>query len=364
MTNNSIEGALAATENTFEIDLLNKVTGTTYPQAAVYRTNTLGQVLKEYALDIGVNPDDSKILFENKRTGASTSDTNETVGGLGLQEGDVLSISDNAGVAGEDDVFEIDLLNKVTGTTYPQAAVYGTNTLGQVLKEYALDIGVNPDDSKILFENKRTGASTSDTNKTVGGLRLQEGDVLAISDNAGVAGEEDIFKIDLLNKVTGTTYAQAAVYGTNTLGQVLKEYALDIGVNPDDSKILFENKRTGASTSDTDETVGGLELQEGDVLAISDNAGVAGEDGVLEIDLINKVTGTTYPQAAVYGANTLGQVLKEYALDIGLDPEHRKNFFENERTGQSTNNMNTSVEELGLRNGDVVTVYPLCDCCP
>lgn len=86
-----------------------------------------------------------------------------------------------------DEVFEIDLLNKVTGTTYPQAAVYGTNTLGQVLQEYAVDIGVNPHDSKILFENKRTGASTSDTNETVGGLDLQEGDVLAISDNAGVA---------------------------------------------------------------------------------------------------------------------------------------------------------------------------------
>ena len=187
MTNYPIDGALAATEGAFEIDLLNKVTGTTYPQAAVYGTNTLGQVLQEYAVDIGVNPNDSKILFENKRTGASTSDTNETVEGLGLQEGDVLAISDNAGVAADEEAFEIDLLNKVAGTTYPQAAVYGTNTLGQVLQEYAVDIGVNPHDSKILFENKRTGASTSDTDETVGGLDLQEGDVLAISDNAGVA---------------------------------------------------------------------------------------------------------------------------------------------------------------------------------
>ena len=128
MTNYPIDDALAASEGTFEIDLLNKVTGTTYPQAAVYGTNTLGQVLKEYAVDIGVNPKDSKILFENKRTGASTSDTNETIDGLGLQEGDVLAISDNAGVAADEETFEIDLLNKVTGTTYPQAAVYGTNT--------------------------------------------------------------------------------------------------------------------------------------------------------------------------------------------------------------------------------------------
>ena len=180
MTNYPIDGALVATEGIFEIDLLNKVTKTTYPRAAVYGTNTLGQVLQEYAVDIGVNPNDSKIIFENKRTGVSTSDTNETVEGLGLQEGDVLAISDNA-------EFAIDLRNKVTGTTYRRAVVCGTITLGRVLREYAVDIGVNPDDSKILFENKRTGASTSDTNETVGGLDLQEGDELAISDNAGVA---------------------------------------------------------------------------------------------------------------------------------------------------------------------------------
>ena len=99
MTNYPIDGALAASEGAFEIDLLNKVTGTNYPQAAVYGTNTLGQVLKEYAVDIGVIPNDSKILFENKRTGVSTSDINETIEGLDLQTGDVLAISDNAGVA-------------------------------------------------------------------------------------------------------------------------------------------------------------------------------------------------------------------------------------------------------------------------
>ena len=99
MTNYPIDGALAVTEGTFEIDLLNKVTGTTYPRAAVYGTNTLQQVVDEYSTEIGVNPKDIKILFENKRTGASTSDTNETVEYLGLQEGDVLAISDNAGVA-------------------------------------------------------------------------------------------------------------------------------------------------------------------------------------------------------------------------------------------------------------------------
>lgn len=99
MTNYPIDSALAAAEGIFEIDLLNKVTGTSYPKAAVCGANTLGQVSQEYGADLGINPKDSKILFENKRTGVSTSDTGETVESLGLQEGDVLAISDNAGVA-------------------------------------------------------------------------------------------------------------------------------------------------------------------------------------------------------------------------------------------------------------------------
>lgn len=97
--NESINAALEQNENTINIDLLNKATGTTYPQAAVFGTNTLGQILEEYAADIGVNPDNSKVIFLNKRTGQNTSDKNETVKGLDLQEGDVLAISDDGGVA-------------------------------------------------------------------------------------------------------------------------------------------------------------------------------------------------------------------------------------------------------------------------
>lgn len=99
LTNMPIDATLDALEAaSFEIDLMNKVSGVLYTRACVYGTNTLGQVLQEYAADIGVNPRE-KVLFENKRTAASTSDPTETVEGLGLREGDVLAISDNAGVA-------------------------------------------------------------------------------------------------------------------------------------------------------------------------------------------------------------------------------------------------------------------------
>lgn len=189
MNNHPINDALTAIEDTIEIDLYNKNTGTTYLQAAVFGTNTLGQVLKEYAVDIGVNPNDSKILFENKRTGASTSDTNETIEGLGLREGDVLTIIDNASVAAdvsEDDClgssFFIDLYNEVTKTWCVGVEVYGENTFDQVLREYALDINVNPNNRKHSFKNKRTGANTCEANKTLIELGFQDGDLLMISD--------------------------------------------------------------------------------------------------------------------------------------------------------------------------------------
>ena len=98
MTNESIDAALSANE-TFSIDLLNKASGATYRQASVYATNSLGQILDEYAVDIGINPNSSKLIFENKRTNQSTSDKGETVAGLNLQEADILAISDDGGVA-------------------------------------------------------------------------------------------------------------------------------------------------------------------------------------------------------------------------------------------------------------------------
>ena len=83
MTNNPIEKDLTAAEGKFEIELLNKVTNAGYPRAEVYPNNTLGQILVEYAVDLGVDPDDSKVNFENKRTGETTPKRDMTVAGFG-----------------------------------------------------------------------------------------------------------------------------------------------------------------------------------------------------------------------------------------------------------------------------------------
>ena len=99
MFENNVEKALEANEGTFDITLLNKVTGTTLKDVPVLKANTMNQILETYAVDIGIDRNGSKIIFENKRTGKSTSDSSETVKALELEKGDILAISDDGGVA-------------------------------------------------------------------------------------------------------------------------------------------------------------------------------------------------------------------------------------------------------------------------
>lgn len=98
MTNHPIDEALKAEENAIAIDLLNLVTGTPFPGIPVYKSNTLAQIIQAYHTDIGINPD-AKLQFVNKRTGRDTKDTQTTVEGLGLEEGDVLAVCDDGNVA-------------------------------------------------------------------------------------------------------------------------------------------------------------------------------------------------------------------------------------------------------------------------
>lgn len=97
MADNTLKRELNIAENEFPVELLNKASGTTYPEAYVTEENTLGQIIGEYGPDIGITR--GSVIFENKRTGASTSDPNETVRGFGLEAGDVLAVSDDGRVA-------------------------------------------------------------------------------------------------------------------------------------------------------------------------------------------------------------------------------------------------------------------------
>lgn len=93
---------------------------------------------------------------------------------------------ENEVLMNNDDIIEITLLNKSTGTVYPNVPVYGTNTFGQILDEYAKNIGIDAA-SQIIYENKRTGAQCNDSTAMVESLALQDGDVLSICDDGSVA---------------------------------------------------------------------------------------------------------------------------------------------------------------------------------
>ena len=88
-----------STQTTMEIDLVNKGSGVTYAKVPVVGGNTMGQLLDAYSQDLGIKRDAAKLVFVNKRTGVESCDENETVEGMGLMSGDVLTISDDGGVA-------------------------------------------------------------------------------------------------------------------------------------------------------------------------------------------------------------------------------------------------------------------------
>ena len=85
-----------------------------------------------------------------------------------------------------DELITIDLVRKASGKTKSGVAVYGTNTLQQLVDAYAGSLGIGSN-AKITFTNKRTMQETSDPNMTIAQLGLQNGDVLALADDANVA---------------------------------------------------------------------------------------------------------------------------------------------------------------------------------
>ena len=88
------EDVLTNNERIIEIVLWNPTTGIALPGVPVYGTNTFDQVIKEYAKDIGIGKTARRLLIQNKRTGEEAKDINALIESLGLQNGDVLVISD------------------------------------------------------------------------------------------------------------------------------------------------------------------------------------------------------------------------------------------------------------------------------
>ncbi len=97
--------------------------------------------------------------------------------------------------------------------------------------------------------------------------------MLNYQNDGDVAAAERIITIGVLNGVTHESIPGGIpVYRINTLGQVLERYAADIGMEWYDDWVCFQNRRTGAETMDANQTIGSLDLNEGDTLSISQYA--------------------------------------------------------------------------------------------
>lgn len=76
------------------------------------------------------------------------------------------------------------------------------------------------------------------------------------------------------------------------------------------------------------------------------------------IILENMETGSNV-KAPVFAENTMEQLVQEYASKIGLNAKAGRFKFMNKRTGEEASaGLSTSVAQLGLQNGDVLSI---CD---
>lgn len=91
----------------------------------------------------------------------------------------------------------------------------------------------------------------------------------------------------------------------------------------------------------------------------NEEAGFGAEENIITISILNKATGATYRDAAVRPDNTLGQILEEYGQDVGMNLKKRV-LFTNKRTGETTVNVDSSVRDFDLQEGDVLTLLDDC----
>ena len=75
------------------------------------------------------------------------------------------------------------------------------------------------------------------------------------------------------------------------------------------------------------------------------------KESIISINLLNFDTKTPYANVPVLPLNALSQIVEAYKDECGLtDTENLS--FRNNRTGQETKNSNTTMQEMGLQNGD------------
>lgn len=75
----------------------------------------------------------------------------------------------------------------------------------------------------------------------------------------------------------------------------------------------------------------------------------------IQIKIHNKITNAA-EGIPVLPENTLGQILSQYGKTIGIRPNRQAYFFFHKRLGKTTSDLNATVGEFGLADGDTLGI--------
>lgn len=85
------------------------------------------------------------------------------------------------------------------------------------------------------------------------------------------------------------------------------------------------------------------------------------KDDLIRITVVNQNTGVHTPEdqpVSVYPESTMQDIVDTIAKELGLEKDSRKIRLVNKRTYAETSDLNTTVKELGLEDGDVLGINP------
>ena len=258
---------------------------------------------------LGYRPNDGggRISLYDSSLGALTN-----IDGLGTVidyalniNGDVLAVSDNQGVAGLDRLRRFDSTGAFQGSIDQNIGSITVGANGNILMYRPLDGGgrVSVYDSSLGFVTSLDGLGT------VLDMAINaNGDILVVSDNQGVAGLDRLRRFDSTGAFQGNVDQNIGSITVGANGNILMYRPLDGGgrVSVYDSSLGFVTSLNGL------ETVLDMAINtNGDILVISDNAGVAftDQDRIRRFDSTGTFLGSFDEVFSDLEVNTNGEVL-------------------------------------------------------
>lgn len=268
-----------------------------------------GECLASVTNVLGYRPNDGggRVSLYDSSLGALTNiDGLGTVIDFALNvNGDVLAVSDNQGVAGQDRLRRFDSTGAFQGSLDLNIGSITAGVSGNFLAYRPLDGG-----GRVSVFDSSLGLVTSlDGLGTVTDMAINaNGDILVVSDSAGVAGQDRLRRFDSTGAFQGSLDLNIGSIEVGSNGNILMYRPPDGGgrVSVFDSSLDFVTSLDGLGAV-TDMAIN----TNGDILVVSDNAGVAfsDQDRLRRFDSTGTFLGSFDEVISDLAVNTNGEVL-------------------------------------------------------